>query len=551
MTPLTVHTLHITLLDDAVFSRSNATAGAHDTLSHIPGSALLGAAASRLYAALGAERAFLAFHSGKLRFGDGWPLAADGALALPAPQSLHRPKEGEWLRRTPEDSRLITDRLRNFVHTSDFDDAAASAGTPPHHRPDPKQGTDHRCDEDKPQPKQLRDGYLTLDGRWVEPATRHRLKTAIDPLQGRASEGQLFGYSALQAGQRFVAELHADADLPRDVLDAVLDALRGRVLLGRSRSAEYGAAQIDIRPGPALQRRTEPAGDVLTLWLLTDLAPADSTGGLPGVVTAEALGLPEGFEIAWNRSFARARSYSPWNAYRHGYAQARWVLQAGSVLALRLPTGFGPEQRAALCAQLHAQGLGLERDSGCGQVWADPPLLAQAKPQFAPPPAHPFANQPAASAAPALSGYSQALWNWLGGATQADASVPYDKIHKFLDAYRNAVESGRRAAGIPATAHGYAPSRSQWGAVYEKLRQSSVSFDALFDPNNGVIKPSAKGWNLEIPEATSRKPLAQWLRARWEKDPWNRDVAKLRQLVRHLKDLELHAAAPHAETQHG
>lgn len=520
----TVHTLVITLRDDAVFSRSNATAGAHDTLTRIPGSALLGAAAARLYRQLGAERAFLAFHSGKLRFGDGWPLADDGIVALPAPQCLHRPKEGAWMR----DGRIEAERVLNFQHAEGF--------------------------ENNLQPRQLRDGYLTPDGRWVEPQARHRLKTAIDPTQGRAKEGQLFGYSALQSGQRFAAELHADDDFPDDLLREVLDALQGRVLLGRSRSAEYGAASITAHSNvPALRRDSQPLEErALSLWLLADLAPADEHGALPGALGAAALGLPAGCEIDWSRSFARARRYSAWNAHRHGYEPERWVLEAGGVLRITLPAGFSADDRAALCQTVHDGGLGLGREAGLGQVWADAPLLAQAKPQFADASAASRARlavQTAAADQPA-SGYAADLLAWLSADRQhGDADLLRD-IARFLDEYRQAVETGRRAAGIAASACDYAPSRSQWGTVYERLRQRNVQVDALFDSQNGVIKDKAKGWKLEIPLAKRRISLAEWIKERWSDSPWGNDPSRLAQLVWHLKQADLSASPARQEREH-
>ena len=543
MTTPTVHTLVITLIDDTVFNRSNATAGGHDTLTRIPGSALLGAAAARLYTSLGAERAFLAFHSGKLHFGDGWPLAEDGAVALPVPQCLHRPKEKPWLTPDGAGARVKRDSVRNFLLVAGFDDDS--------------------------QPKQLRDGYLTLDGRWIEPIARHRIKTAIDPRLGRASDGQLFGYTALQAGQRFAAELHADADFPKDLLDAVLEALHGQVLLGRSRSAEYGAAHITRVAGAAVQRRSNPAlhtaGDApLVLWLVSDLAPADASGVMPGTVQAGALGLPDGCDIDWTRSFARARSYSMWNSHRHGYAAERWVLEAGSVLCVTLPPGTTAEQRAALCARLHATGIGLGREAGLGQVWADAPLLSQPLPQFDQ--AHRAANPALADTRPAAAkpahGYGADLLDWLDGKTDA-TRVPYDDVRAFISDYRRVVESGRRAAGIPAGARDYAPSRSQWGSVYERLRQPGADFVALFDGINGVIKPSAKGWSLEVRETASGdgqrrndKPaspmsLAAWIQRQWAAPPWNKDLTRLRHLARHLREVELHAPATQEEARHG
>src|SRR5579885_854668 len=61
--------LRLTLLDDVALSERAASAGPHLGLDYIPGATLLGAAARRLYDSLSRDDAFLAFHSGKVRFG--------------------------------------------------------------------------------------------------------------------------------------------------------------------------------------------------------------------------------------------------------------------------------------------------------------------------------------------------------------------------------------------------------------------------------------------------------------------------------------------------
>jgi len=83
------------LLDAAVLSADAATAGSHRSLPVVPGSALLGHAASRLYAELASEDlALSAFHTGEVSFGDGLPVASDGRVGFPVPMSLHQPKAG-------------------------------------------------------------------------------------------------------------------------------------------------------------------------------------------------------------------------------------------------------------------------------------------------------------------------------------------------------------------------------------------------------------------------------------------------------------------------
>ena len=69
----------ITLNDDVVLS-SNCSSAEHSSLDYISGGTLLGVLASKLYHQLSEEQAFTVFHSGKVRFNNGY---INKALPLP------------------------------------------------------------------------------------------------------------------------------------------------------------------------------------------------------------------------------------------------------------------------------------------------------------------------------------------------------------------------------------------------------------------------------------------------------------------------------------
>jgi len=115
------------------------------------------------------------FHSGKVRFGDALPITQAGDLTVPMPFAWHVAK-GKDYRDTTNPGYLNGANIINLV-TENW--------------PEGKQL------------KQLRRGYITANGSLVVPETTFRMKTAIDPGTATASEAQLFGYAALQAGQRF------------------------------------------------------------------------------------------------------------------------------------------------------------------------------------------------------------------------------------------------------------------------------------------------------------------------------------------------------------
>ena len=463
--------LKIELLDDCVFSATPATEGGHESLDRIPGAALLGAAASRLYTDLERGDAFTVFHSGKVRFGDGLPWDGHN-IGWPVPRCWHYPKtEG-----ANKDDFLIADNLYNF--------AVESISKLP----------------DGQQPKQLRDGYVHADGRYSKPAHSLRLKTAIDPATGRADEGRLFGYDALHRGQTFLSVIEADDEVEDTLFERVVEALQGQVLLGRSRSAEYGRARITLVELPELPQPSADGDDSLTLWLLSDLALTDARGQPTLQPDGEALGLP-GAQVVWERTFLRGRRYSPWNAARHGYDRERLVLEAGGVITLQLNGHGRGEAIGAL-----EKGVGLYREAGLGRIWIDPPWLQSLHPVFA-------GRSTAARETTPAPEPNHPLVDWLKAAAGVDWKTEAEqRVREFEKIYLEKLDESRRLHGVPDGV-AYGPSRSQWGTVLEKARSATGNalHHALFEEDDAVIKTTGEGWNIEVKAGWEYLPLARWL----------------------------------------
>lgn len=476
--------LRITLLEDCVFSERNATEGGHRSLSHIPGQTLLGAAAARLYGDFSrkGDDAYTAFHSGQVRFLDGLP--SDGAdIAYPVPLSWHRAKSGG-----------DPNTAYNFARG----EAKLPGNT---------------------QPKQMRDGYVFKGGRHVEPARTLRMKTAIDPKTGHAAEAQLFGYESLSRGQTFIAWVEADAEA-EGLVSKIVKALQGEVLLGRSRSAEYGRVHIEKANAADIEHGACD-GKTLTLWLLSDLALTDADRRPTTQATAAALGLDG--EIDWGHTFLRSRRYAPWNAFRHGYDRERLLLNAGGVITVTLKSHPGPEQLNRL-----ETGIGLYREAGLGRVWIEPPLLAETR---YPLPKHEDAPATKSEAPPHL------LLTWLRDQT-SDWRTRLDKRAKALAIeIEGQLRAGRRRAGIRED-EDFGPSKSQWGRVLEAARNhgGQALQDTLFSGDSAVIKRSGEGWG-EIVDYENGSPihLATWLRDRFA--PTNTPDAHHAYLIRRLAHL--------------
>ena len=507
--------LQIELVDELIFSQRSASLGGHGSLHHIPGAALLGVAAARLYKVLTRELAWAAFHSGKLRFGDGLPVSDNGSQGWPMPLCWHHAK-GETI---VKQNRLVLNRVFNLMHCPE--------------------GKLPGEDGDR-QPKQLREGYVTADGQLLQPDTEFRMRTAINPGTGRAAEAQLFGFQSLAAGQRFHASVDWDKELPALVIEnlkAVFDS--GDLLLGRSRSAQFGRARCTLLESPL----AEPAlasevGEAVSLWLLSDLAANDANGMPTLTPTAADLGLPWGNPVA-DKTYTRIRSYAPYNTHHQLYGRERQVIAAGSVLSFKVDAPPTASQLADWRIMVNA-GLGLYRESGLGRVVLEPELLRGVNPVFSGPipqtpqtprpevPVHPFAQ-------------------WVKQTTD-NQDTENERKRWAEQAVLQLVElelNARALAGLGSNDQA-GPGKSQWGRVSEVAKTAaqradsqSVLHTGLFDQDNGICKPSDPDWGRATQLGNRATTFADWLHSRFAEREAEADAALCLGLLANLAQKRL------------
>ena len=506
----TRHAFRVTLEQDVIISRSAATAGEHETLDHLPGSLFLGLAAGRLYADLRADQAWQVFHSGAVRFCDGLPESEPGAPGWPVPLALHHYKDEDVKRPAPgvEHPRLDTDRLLNLMH----------------HAPDSVR-----------QPRQLRGGHVDACGRWIRPRTRQSLKTAIAPETGRVEAGQLFGYEALERGQRFVFELQTDTSVDDAIVQRLHASLDGPARLGRSRSAEFGRVQIEpLDSPPPSPASVASEDDTLTLWLLSDLALRDEQGQPTLQPSPQHLGLPTGTHWDHEKSFLRTRSYSPYNGKRRGRDADRQVIARGSVLHYTLPPGTPAEALPAL-----EHGLGHYREAGLGQAVARPRMIAGKSLQVEAPPAH------TTDAGPVPPAPDSALLRRLRRMA-ASAGLEVDAERHARAVFEALVESlgkARSWQGVPPNtplAEAEVPGRSQWGRLRDAANRHRGDPDglwrALFEAREDAIVRARSGWQLTLGPNPEKDLLGQ--RLKQALDPvYNEAAEQLPEVVVRLASL--------------
>lgn len=491
--------LLITLQDDCIFSERNATEGAHRALDYIPGSALLGATAARLYQEIGNSRAFDWFHSGKMRFGNAYPLTKEGCQTFPMPACWHQAKGKSSIEGNKVDAGKVwrLDKREN--------------NTLP----------------DNQQPQQLRSGYISLNGSVVNSEKSFRMKTAINAETGRAKDAALFGYDALQAGQRFYAQIHCDDDFTDAELQKLKNVFASPVLLGRSRSAEYGRVTIDIigTNNTISQKSSELE---ITLWLLSDLMAIDQYGQPTLTPSSKNLGLPEG-KLQANKSFLRTRRYSTWNVCKKSYEMERQVISKGSVLVYKLEASLTEEHLNSI-----QMGLGIERQAGLGQVWLNPPLLADEQPKFD------------SSVKPLVNTVNKneqttelpkpALITWLENQkTQKITQQNFAKEAKTIArTYKALMQNARDLKGLSNTVH-VGPSHSQWGAVLAAAK-SRNDLETFMNASDGSFKANGEGWKDEFWNGSQLLSFYNWfikLATEAEKKN-NRYQPKSSQFIQHL-----------------
>lgn len=455
----------ITLKDDCVFSERNATEGGHSALDYIPGSALLGAVAAKAYQADDLQTAFDWFHSGKLRFGNAYPLTGGGQRAYPIPACWHEAKNEPSTEGKTIDAKKVW-------------------------RLDMMGG---KLPQDK-QPKQMRQGYVAATGELADPKKFLRMKTAIDGDKGRAKEGMLFGYDALRAGQRFHAQIQINDSFAADAIDKLKAIFEQPLLLGRSRSAEYGHATAQILDGSTdVSHESTKGGKELTLWLQSDLMLLDKFGQPNLCPSAEELGLPAGKYRA-DKSFVRTRRYSTWNTYKHGYEMERQVICKGGVLVFELDGAASDDDLKTLNQKL-SQGVGLERQAGLGQVWLNPPLLLSEQPAFEKDVAPLFT----VSASSEKSQTAETdLIAWLRKRTtgKADKQQLAANARRVAKVYSDLQKSARKLKGLNDSVF-VGPSVSQLSALQNRFKNHEP-INAILGSQEGAFKSAGEGWSDEF-----------------------------------------------------
>lgn len=318
------------LLSDTVLSSKAASEGNSDPLDYIPGSKFLGIV-SKIYDDQNPKKTLDIFHNGTVRFGD-------AHLSFKEERSHKVPASWFYIK-----GEKLTDEI--YLHHK-------LSGTK----------TLEEFIEKGIQLKQARSGYFTKE-KLLSVENSFSIKTAYDRTIKRSAESQMFGYFALKAGTDWIFYIEYDHD---QYIEEIENILIGIKRIGRSRSAQYGLAEI-TKIGEALTANTKiPAGEIC-IYAESNLCFYDEDGKNTLQPSIQNLNLPEGSIILWEKSQIRTRNYQTWNRKRYNRDADRQIIVKGSVFVVKV-------QKETESTSF-AKGIGSHLSEGFGKVITNPGFL--------------------------------------------------------------------------------------------------------------------------------------------------------------------------------
>ncbi len=243
------------------------------------------------------------------------------------------------------------------------------------------------------------DGFISLVKG--APRSKHKprrmleMHIRIDPVSGRVSTGDLYGYVALEPGQYFVGEITCTDAAVWQTLHAMAGLQEGvnELKLGKAAQRGYGKVSVVFQSGEKplfhlqdLDKRITSTEQV-TMLLLSDAIVPDPWGrfwrGFDPAWLKRELRLPNnvGVSIDCNQddeklAFSAVRTVDSFNATL-GLPRTRDIaIVAGSSVRLSFQN-ITKDDLITYLAKIESRGIGLRRDEGFGQVAFNHPIYRQ------------------------------------------------------------------------------------------------------------------------------------------------------------------------------
>jgi hypothetical protein len=377
---MTARRVVATVEDDVCLATRYGSANEYLSESYIPGSAIWGVLA-RLSGIRPGDRPDAdfrrVFYSGEVVFTCLYPRMRTGSRAMPIPRSarIYKPRPGF------EDEGHVLFSLEGPSGTP------ATGLTPLGVRDWLLAGIPEQDTEEW----QGLDGfYAEAFGQEASSGGRRRLVAAEMVLNGHtdrstragvAREGQLFSRTDLARREEFVGAVAARTDAAETALEAILDRagnFAGRVPIGRQPghiSVTMSDAALEWADAP------EELGDPkhVSITLLSHAVVADcwlrALPYLPRETVAQELGLqPETVTLV--RHFSTFVPLHGWNGAYNRPREVEAGLAMGSAFLYEVtwPAEWDATVRKGKLAELQAQGVGLRRAEGCGEIRVNEPF---------------------------------------------------------------------------------------------------------------------------------------------------------------------------------
>lgn len=193
-----------------------------------------------------------------------------------------------------------------------------------------------------------------------------------DRIKGHSTEGRIFNYESIDPDQLFQGVIIGGEDVLKDFIKSILRDKKFSIQLGRSRTAQYGQAELEVLSKSPEELNLEE--DLASEFILTLLSPtiiynkygfSSTSQDTLKEYLAETLAMTPG-QIKIDRSFKRPveieNFISVWRLKR----PSEVAFQAGSCFSIRITNGnnsFIPKLK-----DLQKNGLGERRGEVCPEI---------------------------------------------------------------------------------------------------------------------------------------------------------------------------------------
>ncbi len=333
------------LVDSISISASHNSDYCQNCLDYIPGSAVSGALACRLYRNGKADEKILdrIFQNNEAVFSNCLPLE-DMHPVFPAPSCLHYEKG------TNEDNADYINLVKSQPGTRQL--------------------------------KQVRTGYLNCSGHKYSVVRHSSTKTSIDYRTQTAAESKLFTLNFIDSGAKFWGYI----DIPDNTLsrECMEEFLNSQVRIGKCRSSEFGRVKLGLISEKEsemienfMKKLSSAANDSgeLYLWCLSDVEFIDLKT-VQGTFEPQGSNLWVGgssFSYYPEKSFIRTERVRYFNRKRNGYDSEKCLIKRGSIICFKSSSQLKQEQ----LDKIAREGIGFSRHLGMGRVIVNPSWMNQ------------------------------------------------------------------------------------------------------------------------------------------------------------------------------